>query len=124
MHKLVTSAHVLCWIVVGSFVVASVAYGFYMQRVSRDLWCGNALTDPLSFLLSYAAPAAGCAVVSLGALSVRGALRVWSPVSAGALSVVTLGALLAYGFWLFSTMLPGHPLSEIVWWMRPVWSAF
>lgn len=124
MHKLVTSAHVLCWITVAGFVAASAAYGLYVPRVSRDLWCGNVLTGPLSLLLSYFAPAAGCAVIALGVLWYRGALRVWSPVSASAVSALTVAALLAYGVWLFRTMLPGHSLSEIVWWMRPVWSAF
>ena len=124
MPKFVFSAHVLSWLIVASFVIASAAYGFYVPRVSRDLWCGNVLTDPLSLLLNYAAPAAGCAVVGLAALWFRGALGVWSPISAGALSSVTLAALLAYGFRLFSTMLPGQSLSEIVWWMRPVWRAF
>jgi hypothetical protein len=124
MHKLVTSTHVLCWMVVASFVVASAAYGLYVPRVSRDLWCANTLTDPLSLLLSYVAPAAGCAVVTLGVLWFRGLLRVWSPAFAGALSVFTLAGLLAYGLWLFKSMLPGHPLSEIVWWLRPVWSTF
>ena len=124
MHRFVTSAHVLCWMVVAGFVVASAAYGVYVPRVSRDLWCGNVLTDPLSFLLSYVAPAAGCAVAALGVLWYRGALRAWSPASAGAAFAVTLASLLAYGVWLFSTMLPGFSLSDIVWWMRPVWRAF
>jgi hypothetical protein len=124
MHKLVTSAHILCWMVVASFVVASAAYGLYVPRVSRDLWCGNTLTDPLSFLLSYFAPAAGCAVAALGALWSRGALRIWSPASAATFFGVTLAALVAYGVWLFNTMLPGFSLSDIVWWMMPVWRAF
>ena len=68
MPKFVFSAHVLSWLIVASFVIASAAYGFYVPRVSRDLWCGNVLTDPLSLLLNYAAPAAGCAVVGLAAL--------------------------------------------------------
>ena len=123
-RRVATLTHVLSWIAIGAFVLASVDYGLYALRVGRNVWCGNTLTDPLSVLLSYFAPGAGCAVVALSYLWFRGALRVWSPASALAISGVTVVSLFAYGFWLFRNMLPSHSLSDIVWWLGPVWRSF
>ena len=60
MQKLVTSAHVLCWIVVGSFVVASAAYGLFVPWVSRDL-------AGLALALAGSVAAYALALVLLGA---------------------------------------------------------
>jgi hypothetical protein len=120
--KLVASAHILCWVIVSSFAVTSAIFGLYVPRLYRDSWCANTLTDPLSFLLGYFAPAASCAVLALGALWYRGAIRVRSLAYAAGVSTFTLVALVAYGIWFFRTKLPGHPLAEIVWWMKSPWA--
>jgi len=118
MHKLLRYVNVLCWTMVVGFVAGSVAYVLYVPYVFRHLWCANTLTDPLAILLSCVAPAAGGAVVTLGVLWLRGLLGGWIPALAGVLCLVTLAVLLAYGSWLFRTILPSHPLSEVVWWLR------
>ena len=119
MHKLVTSsAHLLCWIIVAGFVAASVAYRFYVPSLVRNLWCANVITDPLSLLLGYFAPAAICAAIVLSVLWYRGAIRVWSPVSASVISALTIAALSAYGVSLYRIIVGDGSLSESVWWMR------
>ena len=132
MKKLFILAHVGCWIVVAAFVSASVAYGIYVRHVfaeasrpgSLGLMCGNVIIDPLVFVLSYLAPVAGCGVIGLGFLWERGRIEWWRPASAAIVFGVALVFLVAYGVWLFQTMLPGVAFSDIVWWLRPVWRAF
>jgi hypothetical protein len=118
VNKLVTSAQILCWIAIAGFAAASVTVGLYLPRITQDLWCANMITDLLSALLSYFAPAAGCAVIALSIFWYRGALRVWNPVLGGGVLALSVGAALTYGGTLFRTILPSHSLSDGVWWLR------
>lgn len=118
MNKVVTAGQIVCWIAIAGFAAASVAFGFFAPSIMQDLWCANRITDPLSALLSYFAPAAGCAVIVLSVFWYRGALRLWNPVFGSAVSALTVGALSAYGASLFRTILPSHSLSDFVWWLK------
>jgi hypothetical protein len=116
MAKLVTAVKASCWLIVMVFVAASVTLGVYAWTVIPGLWCGNVVADPLSFLLNFAAPATGCAVLAFGVLSFRDRAGIWSPIAAGTLWSVVLAALLAFGFWFFEKL--PVSLSEVIWWLR------
>ena len=124
MNRLVTTLHLLCWIIVAGYFVAFIGYGFYFQRVSPNLWCGKTATDPLSFLLNCAAPLAGFATGTLASLWFRRELRVFSPLWAGLLSATATIGLSAHGLFLSRTIFPGHPFSEFVWWLGPFGKLF
>src|SRR5690349_10727088 len=80
--------------------------------------CGNVYSEPVQVILAFLAPIAGAGVCGLALLHFRGFVSRANVLAAGVLTVCTLAAELAYGFWLFRTMLPGaRPLADLVWWM-------
>jgi hypothetical protein len=116
-----------CWVVVGGFVLGSVAmHRLFVEAARPDsgIWCGNSVTDPLGALLSFGTPLSVVAVVPLGVLWRRGLAAAWSVVPASLLVLVCTASLLVVGIRFFRDFLPGFHLSDIVWWMSPVGGVF
>lgn len=115
----------LCWIAVFALLACSVAYAIIVNRAYADatrrglsgLWCGNTVTDPLALIFSFSTPAAAAAVIGLGALRLRHIVSTSSVVTALVITLACTGALVSFGTQLFRASLPGHHLSELVWWM-------
>jgi hypothetical protein len=121
----------ICWLGVTCFVAISFlhAASVFYERI-RDhyepgglmVMCGNVYTEPVRVILSFLSPIAGAGVCGLALLHFRGFVSRPNLLAAALLTVCMLAAELAYGFWLFRTVLPGAgSLSDLVWWMRPIW---
>jgi hypothetical protein len=119
----------ICWLGVACFVAASFLHAgslFYETVRVHDAGelgsCGNGYTEPVQVILAFLAPIAGAGVCGLLLLHIRGFVSRANVLAAGVLTVCTLAGELAYGFWVFRTVLPGAgSLSDLVWWMRPIW---
>ena len=121
---------VVCWPAVLALPVCAMAYAIMVNRayaeVERrglsELWCGNVITDPLTSILNFGTPAALIEVAVLGGLRLRRIVNTGALLAAVVLTIVSTGALVAYGIKFFQTSLPGHHLSALVWWMFPIGS--
>jgi len=119
----------LCWLGVALFIVVSFAHAaslFYDTIRVHDVGelgsCGKAYTEPVRLILGLLAPIAVAGVCGIALLHFRGLIGRPQMLIAALLAGCTLAAELAYGFWLFRTVLPGvGSLSDLVWWMMPIW---
>jgi hypothetical protein len=117
-----------CWSAVLALPVCGVAYAAIVSRVYTEaargglsgFWCGNTVTDPLVLILSVGTPAAVVSVAALGALRLRQFVNTGSLITAAVLTAGCTGALMEYGARFFRAALPGHHLSNLVWWMWPI----
>src|SRR5260221_5661329 len=85
----------VCWSAVLVFSFLTAVFGYGMHRLfaeaarpgSMGLWCGNIVTDPLGFMLSFGVPVGVSAVVPLGVLWRRGMASGWSLLTAALLAL-------------------------------------
>ncbi|MHA3771508.1 hypothetical protein ACXR0O_08220 [Verrucomicrobiota bacterium sgz303538] len=121
---------IVCWSAVLALPVSAIGYTVMVNRAYAEVerrslsgvWCGNSITDPLISILSFGTPAALIAVAVLGGLRLRRLVNTGSLLTAAVLTIACTGALIANGVRFFQKSLPGHHLSEVVWWMSPIGS--
>lgn len=119
---------VVCWIAVLALPVCALGYTLMVNRAYEeaarrglsDIWCGNTITDPLAQILSVGTPAAMFGLAVLVHLRLRHLVSTGSLLAAAVITLACTGALIAYGVSFFQTSVPGHSLSELVWWMPPI----
>ena len=116
--KASTLANCCSWLLVIPLLAASIAHAIFCYRYWGRLMSGNSFTDPVWFILSYLAPAAGGGIAALTFLRRRGKVKSWSVTFATTISLIFTIALLIFGFWCIHGM-RGFYMSDEVWWLKP-----
>ena len=117
-HKVGIAA--CAWILCILFAVASSTSAIDTYRKfhgpSREMWCGNVVSDPILLFLNYGVPGLFVGSNALAWLAMKGLVRVGHAVAHGLVSTVMAGGYLGYAAWVWQTFW-GSPLSAEVWWL-------
>ncbi|HWY29927.1 MAG TPA: hypothetical protein VNX46_04190 [Candidatus Acidoferrum sp.] len=119
-HLSVYALKIVCWLLLLPLVLAPIPYFILLWRLQGTFTDGNALTDPITFILSYLTPAAAAGVVGLVIQRRYGLARRLEVVLGAVLWIFFTSAPLAYGIYLWHEWNVHWNLSYWAWWLEPI----